>query len=314
MEEKRMPVITRRDLLAGAAALGLTAGLSVESAKAQNRRFRFVHATDMHMQPTLGAEEGIRQAVRRILSLDPRPDFVLTGGDNISNGMSLSRADALAMFGKLEEAYKPLEMPVHHCIGNHDVYAWFSKDDAQRKEPDFGKKMFQDRFVRAPLYRAFDAGEWRFILLDSIAPAEGSYRGWIDDEQLQWLKGEVERVGRQRPILICTHIPLFTIYTQYAIGGVEATPANLIINNNRQVYEILKGYNVKAVLQGHTHVREECEYAGTRYITSGAVCGEWWTGPRLGVDPEGFSVFDVEGENLRWQYVSYGWKARSRPS
>jgi predicted phosphodiesterase len=84
----------------------------------------------------------------------------------------------------------------------------------------------------------------------------------------------------------------------------------MIVRNGKEVRDLFKDYAVKAVLQGHTHVTENCFYAGTQYITSGAVCGSWWQGPRLGVDPEGFSVCDVNGDRLSWQYVSYGWKVR----
>ena len=48
-----------------------------------------------------------------------------------------------------------------------------------------------------------------------------------------------------------------------------------------------------------------------RYITGGAICGDWWKGKRLGVHPEGFSVVTVAGDDLTWKYVPYGWTARA---
>jgi len=48
-----------------------------------------------------------------------------------------------------------------------------------------------------------------------------------------------------------------------------------------------------------------------RYITGGAICGDWWKGKRLGVHPEGFSVVSVSGDDLTWRYVPYGWTPRT---
>ena len=83
----------------------------------------------------------------------------------------------------------------------------------------------------------------------------------------------------------------------------------MVVKNGKTFKEMIQNHNVKAVFQGHTHVVEEVTYLGTRYITGGAVCGDWWKGKRLGVHPEGFVVASVRGENLTWKYVPYGWKA-----
>jgi len=56
---------------------------------------------------------------------------------------------------------------------------------------------------------------------------------------------------------------------------------------------------------------DEINYVGVRYITGGAICGDWWKGPRLGVHPEGFVVAAVKGDNLKWRYIPYGWKAHT---
>ena len=50
-----------------------------------------------------------------------------------------------------------------------------------------------------------------------------------------------------------------------------------------------EGHNVVAVLQGHLHVNEVVVLKNTQYILSGAVCGNWWRGVRMGF-PEGFTV------------------------
>jgi hypothetical protein len=53
--------------------------------------------------------------------------------------------------------------------------------------------------------------------------------------------------------------------------------------------------NPKMVLQGHTDIRESVIYNGCQFITSGAVCGRWWKGPREG-HPRGFGVLTVRAK------------------
>jgi hypothetical protein len=55
-------------------------------------------------------------------------------------------------------------------------------------------------------------------------------------------------------------------------------------------------------------VREVVEYGGCRYITPGAVCGNWWKGAFKG-SPEGFAVLKVRGAEIACEFRSYGWQA-----
>ena len=72
--------------------------------------------------------------------------------------------------------------------------------------------------------------------------------------------------------------------------------------------DLLAGHNVLGVLQGHTHVNETVIWKGVPYLTSGAVCGNWWHGTRLGT-PEGFTVVTVANGKMTTQYETYGFKS-----
>lgn len=302
--------ITRRKLVQGAMAGSTLLLTPFETQAAPLLRFRFVHLTDLHIQPELGAIDGVALAVRRILRLKPRPNFLLVGGDSIMDALNVSRERAELQFRLLQEAFKPLRMPIHYAIGNHDIYGWTSKD-ILATDPEYGKKLFAEKTHQSEPYRTFDFKGWRFFILDSVqATKEKGWRAEIDDTQLQWLKDELTKTDVRRPLVFMTHVPLMTLFTQYTTGTTAATPDSLIVRNGKEVRELFKNHNVKAVLQGHTHVVEDCIYTKTHYITSGAICGEWWKGPRLGVHKEGFAVFDVAGSNFKWQYVPYGWRAR----
>jgi 3',5'-cyclic AMP phosphodiesterase CpdA len=276
----------------------------------KNARFRFVHLSDTHIQPELGAPQAWQKAIQTINTLQPSPAFVTTGGDLVMDAQAVDRARAILQFRLFREGIDRLRVPVYHTFGNRDAYGW-RRDDAADNLPGFGKQMFQRMLGQRETYLSFDYLHWHFVILDSIRynpPAD--WVAEIDEKQLEWLSRDLARVGKQRPIVLITHVPLFTIFPQYDAGTTVAPSEKIIVRNAKEVRSLYKDYNVRAVLQGHTHVVEECTYTGTRYITSGAVCGEWWRGPRSGVHPEGFVVLDCDGEDLKWQYVSYGWKAQ----
>jgi hypothetical protein len=91
-------------------------------------------------------------------------------------------------------------------------------------------------------------------------------------------------------------------------GATEALSEGSCVTNSKQVRDILKGYKVKLVLQGHLHMIEDIFYTGTHYITGGAVSGSWWNGPRFEF-PEGFVVVSVRGDDMTWRYETFGWQA-----
>lgn len=227
------------------------------------------------------------------------------------DGLDVTRERADLQFKLIKEALKPLEMPIYYSVGNHDIFGWDRKGGNNPKESGYGKQLFQEKVSEGRTYRSFDFGEWHFILLDSIQPV--SPQGWnaeIDAEQLEWLRQDLLQTGKKRPIILVSHVPIMTLFNQYAEATTSAPTATGIVKNGKEVRDYFAPYNVKAVLQGHTHVVEDCLYTGTHYITSGAICGEWWKGYRLGVHPEGFAVFDVRNDKMDWQYVSYDWKAK----
>jgi Icc protein len=303
-----MEGLTRRSFLSGSLAVAATPLLSKLSLATPAKKLRFVFATDFHIEPELSAPQGVSLAVKKILSLRPRPEFIVVGGDTVMDALGVTRERADLQFKLFTEAVKPLEMPIHYVVGNHDVYGWMLKGQEIMQEPVYGKKLYQDLVVHGPTYRSWDQAGMHFVILDSIQPGKaGGWFGRIDDDQLTWLKNDLEKTTG--PTIAFVHVPLMTIFNQYAVATTSPLTSGLVVENGKQVFDILSKHSVKAVFQGHTHVVEECDYLGTKYITGGAICGDWWKGPRLGVHPEGFMVVDCDGGNVKTEYVPYGWKA-----
>lgn len=311
---EEMSEISRRHLLRSVSAAALGAALSIppQRADAASPDFSFVHITDTHIQPELGAMEGVHKAFAAIRGLKEKPAFALVGGDIVMDTAYVERKRAELQYDLWREAAEALKMPLHYSIGNHDVFAISGKDKISPDDPEYGKKWWLKRLGLTHRYDTFDFNGWRFVTLDSVQIDEkGDWRGELDAEQIAWLDNLLRKTDKKTPLVFLTHIPLMTFFGLYNVGTTKAMSPGTIVSNGKTFQEMIQGRNAKAVFQGHTHVVEECAYLGTRYITGGAVCGDWWKGPRLGVHPEGFTVASVKSGVLSYRYVPYGWRARA---
>ncbi len=285
--------------------LSLPLAAAAVPAAAASSSFRFVHFTDPHIQPELHAREGCEKAFSAINAL--KPDFAVAGGDLVFDSSEVTPARAKELFDLYTSTAKGLRMPVHYVPGNHDVYGLSPKGKVEPTDPMYGKKMFEDRI--GARYSSFDHKGWHFIQLDSIGVDGRNYRGEIDPEQFDWLKRDLEKTGPKTPVVVTAHIAIVTSMVQFLIPQ-GASQKGFVVVNAKDALDLFAKYNVKAVLQGHTHVREIVSYNGCQYITSGAISGNWWKGSRLG-HPEGFGLLTVKGDSINWEYKTYGWKAEA---
>jgi 3',5'-cyclic AMP phosphodiesterase CpdA len=267
--------------------------------------FEFAHLTDLHLQPEMRAAEGCGMCVEKVARM--KPDFVVTGGDLVFDAAETTWKRAELQYGLLEKTLRPLRMPLRHVVGNHDVYGTSSKSGVAPSEAHFGKKVFEERM--GPRFQAFSHKGWHFVLLDSIGTKPGGrdFEGYVDREQLEWLRGELAKRQAKGKLIVVTHVPLVSGVLQL-VGDPWKTPETYLVKNAREVMDILWPHEPRMVLQGHTHIRERVVYRGCEFVTSGAVCGNWWKGSRDG-HPEGFGVVRVTGDRLEWRYETYGFRA-----
>jgi 3',5'-cyclic AMP phosphodiesterase CpdA len=242
--------------------------------------------------------------------LNPRPDFVITGGDLIMDALAVDRARIELQWKLFDAGLRGLDAPVHHTIGNHDVGGWSTKRLIKSDDYDYGKKRFADHYGNGNTFRSFDHRGWHFVLLDSIGklPDGSGYYGVIDEAQLAWLRTDLERTGKQTPVVVVTHIPLFSVWHQAVAGPTKPQSAGALVTNVPEVRAILEPYNVQLVLSGHGHLRERIELTGTTYIQSGAVSGRWWKG-RINNEAEAFGVVTCNPDGFTYRYEDYGWQA-----
>ena len=279
-------------------------GCTQKCPQEEQNDFQFAFLTDIHLQYKNNAVEGFKQAIDTVNMIDP--DFVITGGDLIMDalGQTYGRADSL--YNLYGEVAKGFNMPQYNTMGNHEIYGIYKRSGADKTHPEYGEKMFEKRLGKS--YYAFDHKGWKFMIINSIEDTKKSrYVGLIDEEQIEWIKKELQKTDSNTPIVISTHIPFITIFKQIYSGSTAANDSSLVVVNSKDVIDLFKDHNLKLVLQGHLHTVEDIYVDGVHFITGGAVSAKWWSGANKGFE-EGFVLVSVKGDNFDWQYVDYGWQ------
>ena len=290
--------------------LFLCPGILVGKLNAQPEQpedFNFIFMTDIHLEYGRNAPAGFQMAIDTANKLDA--DFVLTGGDQIADALEArhSRADSLnVLYG---EMIRGLQMPVYNTIGNHDLYGLYRKSGADTSDSDYDRGMYERFFGES--YYSFDHKGWHFIVLNSMIDAHDKYIGYIDEEQLQWLKADLAKTDKSTPIIVSSHIPLITTYGQLRNGALAPNDPGLVVTNSRDVLLMMYEHNLKLVLQGHLHIVEYIYLQNKiRFLTGGAVSAKWWGGPLNGME-EGFMYIRLKDGDIDWEYIDYGYEAKT---
>jgi 3',5'-cyclic AMP phosphodiesterase CpdA len=245
-----------------------------------------------------------------VKALAPNPDFIITGGDHVMDSLEAPRDRIKVQWDLFDECWKQVELPAYHALGNHDVGGWAQGSLVRPEDAEYGKRRFAERLGQGRTWRSFDHQGWHFVILDSIGHDPGTPRGflgWIDDEQLTWLKQDLKTTPAGTPIIIVTHVPMFSVWTQMIDDPRKGTNKQSLVNNAHVVRKLFAGHNIKLVLSGHGHLVERIDFGGISYIQSGAVCGNWWRGPLQG-NAEGFGAITCRADgSFMYGYKNYGW-------
>ncbi len=248
-------------------------------------KIRFAYLTDIHVKPDLAAETGMAKALHHAQSLKPTVDFIINGGDSIMDSLEADKQKTQAQWDLYHTILeKENNLPIYHCIGNHDVWGWFIKNDKPEADKLYGKQWVVETLQLPKRYYSFTKGKWHFLVLDStqLNPA-GGYIAYIDPEQLDWLQQELEQ-AKDKFICIVSHIPILSICAGLFFDKTEANgdlkiQRNLMHTDFMSLKKIFLKYpNIKVCLSGHIHLQDELDYLGIKYCCNGAVSGNWWKG------------------------------------
>ena len=195
-------------------------------------------------------------------------DFVIVLGDIM--------ADDLSYFDRYNRLMKTLEMPVFNLVGNHDIN--FDTDGNS-----YAKETFKSHY--GPTYYSFEYGDVHFIAMDNIqylgseSTGGSVYRGYLEENQLTWIRNNLEHVDEDQLVVLLAHIPLYSMDT-------DARSNNTV--NREELIALLENQNRLLFLSGHRHMTIhhflDEEFGRTNpnplhHMVTAAAAGGWWRGP-----------------------------------
>jgi hypothetical protein len=269
-------------------------------AERQPRSFRFIHASDTHI------DTGNVNRIRRFRAVADsiEPALTVLTGDLIRDAASQQEPRARGYFELFLTEMK-LGAPHWTVPGNHDHFGIIqSRSRVPATHPLYNRGMYHHYL--GPDYYSFNYGGVHFIGLNTIQPDDSAYYGGVDSLQLAWLARDLAAVPASTPVVTFSHIPLtsgveqMTGYIDMAlVSSVAQLKTGPVFrhtgSNTLAVLDVFKGRPLPLILGGHTHVPEKMVFQTDRgllrFEQSGAIVGPNDYGPV--VMPSGFSLYTV---------------------
>jgi 3',5'-cyclic AMP phosphodiesterase CpdA len=217
--------------MAGGVASSVTLDAAQAAPRPKTRPFTFLQVSDSHIgfakDPNPDARATFREAVAKIQAMPVKPDFILHTGD-------ISQLSRDQEFDDADQILKTAGLPVFHVPGEHDML-------------DEGNgKAYLDRYGKGSLgdgWYSFDHDGVHFIALINVKQLKAGGMGHFGDDQLAWLKQDLAGKRASTPIVVFTHVPMWTVYQPWGWGTDDAQPA----------MALLARFGSVTVLNGHIH-------------------------------------------------------------
>ncbi|MEE4271766.1 MAG: metallophosphoesterase [Thermoanaerobaculales bacterium] len=269
--------LNRRDFLKGAASAAAVSTLplsTVELAFADaSKNFSFAYISDSHIQHIGGTrfvnnwDRGLIRAVAETNMLQPKPDFVMFGGDLAQLGTKPELDHGAEMLAKLNSK-------TYCLLGEHDYYL------------DLGEYWSE---LYGPHWYSFDHKGVHFVVLNSILTYdEWTFERWptaeermltmagldnpngspfmVGEQQRGWLAKDLEGVSKGTPVVVFSHSPIQKIFKNWNFWTEDA----------EQVQALLQPFDDVTVIYGHVH---QIQYNQIGNISFHAVMATAWPWP-----------------------------------
>ncbi len=199
--------------------------------------------------------------------MQPKPDFVVFGGDLAQLGTKPELDHGAEMLAKLN--YK-----TYHVLGEHDYYLDLG---------EYWSELFGDH------YYSWDHKGVHFVVLNSIITfREWTFDRWptaeqrmlemagldnpngspfmVGDAQRAWLAKDLEKVSKDTPVVVFSHSPIQKLYKGW----------NFWTDDAEQIQALLAPFNDATVIYGHVH---QIQYNQIGNISFHAVMATAWPWP-----------------------------------
>jgi 3',5'-cyclic AMP phosphodiesterase CpdA len=198
---------------------------------AMNSTFQFVQISDSHIGFNKEANpepvKTLQEAIGKVVALPRPPSLILHTGD-------ITHLSKAAEFDTAAQILNGLPAPVHYVPGEHDTL------------DEGGGKLYLERYGKGTKgngWYSFDDHGVHFIALVNVFNFQAGREANLGADQLAWLADDLRAVSASTPVVVFTHIPLWTLYQPWGWGTEDGD----------QAIAMLRNYGSVTVLNGHIH-------------------------------------------------------------
>jgi len=214
----------------------------------------FAFLADTHIGTAIGADD-LRNSVRDINELGGI-DFVILAGD-------ATEYDFEGELDTVKKIMDELDMPYHIIPGNHEL-KW-SASGGEKFKKLFGDDKFNVEY-----------GGYRFIGVNQ-GPLMRMGEGFIAREDINWVEKALKKMKyKKQPVFVVTHYPL-----------------DHTVTNAYDFLELIKHYNIQAVLHGHGHRNRDTDYSDVKGIMGRSNLSRG--------GPGGYNIVHIEADTMTWK-------------
>ncbi len=193
--------------------------------------FSFVQISDSHIGFDKPANTDVTRtlqlAVNHVQALKPAPELILHTGD-------VTHLSKPGEFDTAQQVLTGAGLPqIFYVPGEHDV----ATDNGQQYMERYGKGTMGSG------WRSFDHRGVHFVGLVNVVNLRAGGLGLLGEEQLNWLRQDLEGRSASTPVVVFAHIPLWSVYPAWGWGTEDSTRA----------LALLKRFGSVTVLNGHIH-------------------------------------------------------------
>jgi hypothetical protein len=214
-------------VVCAAGLAGAASGRRRKSEGGNGADFFFLQLSDTHWGysgvSNPQADVTLPRAIATINGVETKPDFIVFTGDlTHTTDDGAVRRRRMTEFRRIAAGLSVEDL--RFLPGEHDA----AKDKGDAYQEQFGATHY-----------AFDHKGVHFVALDNVSDPEGA----VGARQIDWLAADLQKVGRDRRIVVLAHRPLFDLYPQWEWATKDGA----------KVIDVLLGYPHVTVFYGHIH-------------------------------------------------------------
>ena len=239
-----------------------------------NGDFTFAQISDSHIGFSKEVNKDVagtlQLAIDKVNAMPHRPDLLIHTGDltHLAKPAEFDAVDQIVKGAKVDRSF--------YVPGEHDIFT----DDGKSYLERYGKGS------KGTGWHSYDHKGVHFIGLVNVANLKPGGLGVLGQEQLDWLKKDVESLGSSTPIVVYAHVPLWSVFPKWGWGTQDS----------EQALTLLKKFGSVTVLNGHIHqVLQKTE----GNITFHTACSTAFPQPAPGSAESPGPMKNVPAEKLR---------------